>query len=165
MTRGTWILLTVAVLPALARGLYAPPEGGFAETPSPVDLGLGAVVTTGGRSPGFMHRALDPLFWLWKNWLTGQNASFCRYTPTCSNYAYQAVSKHGPVRGVTLAFGRLLRCHNHIPPARYPVIYYEYGSVLQAYGYPCFEACRFWEPLNFTVFAREARGHLLDPVP
>ena len=35
----------------------------------------------------------------------------CRYEPTCSHYAEQAIRRHGPVRGLALAAGRLLRCH------------------------------------------------------
>ena len=35
----------------------------------------------------------------------------CRFTPTCSEYARQALLKHGPVKGLYLAVRRLLRCH------------------------------------------------------
>lgn len=35
----------------------------------------------------------------------------CRYTPTCSEYAIQAIKKHGPVKGMHLAIRRLLSCH------------------------------------------------------
>lgn len=35
----------------------------------------------------------------------------CRFTPTCSEYARQALIKHGPVVGLYLAIKRLLRCH------------------------------------------------------
>ncbi len=35
----------------------------------------------------------------------------CRFTPTCSEYARQAIVKHGPVKGLWLAVKRLLRCH------------------------------------------------------
>ena len=35
----------------------------------------------------------------------------CRYTPTCSEYAAQALARHGLLRGVWLAAGRLLRCN------------------------------------------------------
>ena len=35
----------------------------------------------------------------------------CRYIPTCSDYALQAVEKYGPLRGGFLALRRLLRCN------------------------------------------------------
>lgn len=35
----------------------------------------------------------------------------CRYVPTCSEYAMEAVELHGPVRGSLMALWRLLRCH------------------------------------------------------
>jgi len=35
----------------------------------------------------------------------------CRYTPTCSQYAVEALRKHGPIKGMYLAVCRLLRCH------------------------------------------------------
>ena len=35
----------------------------------------------------------------------------CRYTPTCSQYAQEAIRKYGPFKGGWLAFKRILRCH------------------------------------------------------
>lgn len=35
----------------------------------------------------------------------------CRFRPTCSAYAYEAVSKYGAVKGGYLTLRRLLRCH------------------------------------------------------
>jgi hypothetical protein len=35
----------------------------------------------------------------------------CRYQPTCSAYAIEALERHGFVRGSALAIARLLRCH------------------------------------------------------
>jgi putative membrane protein insertion efficiency factor len=35
----------------------------------------------------------------------------CRFTPTCSAYALQALRKHGPFKGTYLAVRRILRCH------------------------------------------------------
>ena len=37
--------------------------------------------------------------------------SRCRFTPTCSAYAYEAIQKYGAVKGTYLAFRRLLKCH------------------------------------------------------
>ena len=35
----------------------------------------------------------------------------CRFTPTCSEYARQALVKHGPIKGLYLAVWRILRCN------------------------------------------------------
>ena len=35
----------------------------------------------------------------------------CRFRPTCSAYAYEAVSKYGAIKGGWLALRRFLRCH------------------------------------------------------
>ena len=37
--------------------------------------------------------------------------SGCRYTPTCSQYALDAVQKHGALSGTVLAAKRICRCH------------------------------------------------------
>ena len=35
----------------------------------------------------------------------------CRFTPTCSQYAYIAITRFGPIKGTYLAIKRLLKCH------------------------------------------------------
>lgn len=54
-------------------------------------------------------------------WLGGQ----CRFSPTCSRYAEQAIRTHGAVRGTALAAWRIARCGpftrggvDHVPPRR-----------------------------------------------
>jgi uncharacterized protein len=49
----------------------------------------------------------------------------CKFLPTCSEYAAQAIAIHGPLRGLGMAVWRLLRCHpfspgglDPVPPAR-----------------------------------------------
>ena len=37
--------------------------------------------------------------------------SCCRFTPTCSAYAIEALRKHGPIKGSLLAIWRILRCN------------------------------------------------------
>lgn len=56
-------------------------------------------------------------------WQIGPSAIMpptCRYTPSCSQYAIEAVRRHGAIKGGWLALGRLLRCqpwggHGHDP--------------------------------------------------
>ena len=55
-------------------------------------------------------RVLSPLF-----------LPSCRYTPTCSEYAMEAVDRHGAVRGSMLAIWRLLRCHPFVHGGYDPV--------------------------------------------
>ena len=35
----------------------------------------------------------------------------CRFTPTCSQYAVEAIQKYGPFKGSCLSFKRILKCH------------------------------------------------------
>ncbi|MDD7557397.1 membrane protein insertion efficiency factor YidD [Porphyromonas somerae] len=35
----------------------------------------------------------------------------CRFTPSCSTYAVEALKKHGPIKGLLLAIWRILRCN------------------------------------------------------
>lgn len=48
----------------------------------------------------FYRRCISPLF-----------PPCCRFTPTCSQYALEAIGKYGALRGGYLALRRLLRCH------------------------------------------------------
>ncbi len=36
---------------------------------------------------------------------------YCRFKPTCSEYAYKAIEKHGLIKGSLKALWRILRCH------------------------------------------------------
>lgn len=45
----------------------------------------------------------------------------CRFYPTCSAYAIEAIQKKGPVKGVWLAFKRILKCHPFHPGGYDPV--------------------------------------------
>ena len=56
--------------------------------------------------------------------LSSVMAPSCRYHPSCSQYAYEALGRHGPIRGSWLAAGRVLRCqpwggqgYDPVPPA------------------------------------------------
>jgi putative membrane protein insertion efficiency factor len=45
----------------------------------------------------------------------------CRFTPTCSEYAYQAIKKYGLIKGTFMSFRRILRCHPFHPGGYDPV--------------------------------------------
>lgn len=45
----------------------------------------------------------------------------CRFYPTCSNYALEAVEKHGAVKGCLLTMKRLSKCHPFHPGGYDPV--------------------------------------------
>ncbi len=60
-------------------------------------------------SPGAFLLSLPVRFYrlVLSPWL-GSN---CRFTPTCSSYALDALERHGALRGGWLAIRRILRCH------------------------------------------------------
>ena len=49
--------------------------------------------------------------WIYQKAISPYTPPSCRFTPTCSEYARQALLKHGPLKGLWLAVRRILRCH------------------------------------------------------
>jgi putative membrane protein insertion efficiency factor len=58
---------------------------------------------------------------LYKNTLSRVIGSACRFSPSCSDYALEAVEMYGYVRGVGLAVKRIVRCHPWHPGGFDPV--------------------------------------------
>ncbi len=47
----------------------------------------------------------------YRNCISPLTPPSCRFTPTCSQYALEAIKKYGPFKGVYLAIKRILRCN------------------------------------------------------
>lgn len=64
------------------------------------------------------HAVMSFIGWLlimpirfYRKYLSPLKPPTCRFTPTCSQYAIEAIRKHGPFKGVALAVWRILRCN------------------------------------------------------
>ena len=58
-----------------------------------------------------VKRFLLLLVWGYQHFISPLKPPTCRYFPTCSEYARQAIEKYGARRGGWLALKRILRCH------------------------------------------------------
>ena len=58
-----------------------------------------------------MKRVLLALISFYRTSISPATPPSCRFTPTCSAYAYEAITKYGAFKGGWLAFKRLLRCN------------------------------------------------------
>ena len=58
----------------------------------------------------FYKRCISPLY-----------PPCCRFYPSCSTYAIEAIEMHGPIKGLWLAIKRILRCHPGNPGGFDPV--------------------------------------------
>ena len=77
--------------------------------------------------PDVIDRLLIALLRGYKRWLSPLLGPRCRFVPTCSEYAMQAIARHGALRGGWLALRRIGRCHplnpgghDPVPPASNP---------------------------------------------
>lgn len=67
----------------------------------------------------------------YKRWISPMLPHACRFVPTCSEYALEAVERHGALRGTGFAVARLLRCQpfaragfDPVPPVKGPTQHY-----------------------------------------
>ena len=58
---------------------------------------------------------------LYKTFLSPLLPPACRFYPSCSSYAIQALEKHGVINGLWLALRRLIRCHPYNPGGTDPI--------------------------------------------
>lgn len=57
----------------------------------------------------------------YRRWLSPALPARCRFYPSCSAYALEALNRHGALKGAGLALWRLLRCHPFHPGGYDPV--------------------------------------------
>jgi putative membrane protein insertion efficiency factor len=69
------------------------------------------VIERQSAGPHGVARPLAALVRFYQAAISPMRGPSCRYAPTCSEYAMEALSVHGALRGTWLAFRRLLRCH------------------------------------------------------
>ncbi len=70
------------------------------------------------------YLALVPI-WFYQKLVSPLLPSSCRYQPTCSVYAVEAIQRFGLLRGGRMALARILRCHPFHPGGFDPVPYKE----------------------------------------
>ena len=58
-----------------------------------------------------LKKLLIGLVGLYRSWISPLTPPSCRFTPTCSAYAMEALERHGAIRGSWLSVRRILRCH------------------------------------------------------
>ena len=58
-----------------------------------------------------MKQAFLWLIRMYQRYISPMKSPCCKYIPTCSNYALQAIERFGVVKGLALAIFRVLRCN------------------------------------------------------
>ena len=58
-----------------------------------------------------LSKVMLAFIWFYRTCISPLKPPSCRYTPTCSQYAIEAIKKYGPIKGGWLAFKRILRCN------------------------------------------------------
>ena len=68
-----------------------------------------------------MRLVLIAVIRIYQRYISCWTPSVCRFRPTCSEYAAQALARHGVLRGGGMALGRICRCHPFHPGGYDPV--------------------------------------------
>ena len=91
-------------------------KGAETEGPEPpkakfTPVGLQPETTTGAVARRAAAAALLGGVWVYQRLISPLTPASCRFVPTCSAYAAEAIRRHGPARGLRLAAVRIAKCH------------------------------------------------------
>ena len=107
-------LLVVRALPAAADGVVRHPR----RRPR---LGADGRPAAPAAAMSLLARVLTAMVVAYRRYVSPALPARCRFYPSCSAYALEALARHGAVRGTGLAVWRLLRCHPFHPGGYDPV--------------------------------------------
>ncbi|MCX7843335.1 MAG: membrane protein insertion efficiency factor YidD [Clostridia bacterium] len=68
-----------------------------------------------------MKKLLILLIIAYQRWISPLKAKSCRFYPTCSQYAVEAINRYGSLKGTYISVKRLLKCHPFHPGGFDPV--------------------------------------------
>lgn len=68
-----------------------------------------------------MRRVIIKLIWVYQYFISPMSPPSCRFTPTCSHYASEAIAKHGVLKGGWMSLKRIIRCNPWNPGGYDPV--------------------------------------------
>ncbi|MCD6362768.1 MAG: membrane protein insertion efficiency factor YidD [Synergistetes bacterium] len=68
-----------------------------------------------------MRKVILQLILIYRKFISPLYPPSCRFTPTCSAYAYEAIQRYGLIKGGYLALRRILKCHPFHPGGYDPV--------------------------------------------
>ena len=68
-----------------------------------------------------VRRIIVTILTYYKRWISPALPGACRFYPTCSSYAAQAIEKYGVMSGLRMAIVRLMHCHPWNPGGYDPV--------------------------------------------
>jgi hypothetical protein len=83
-----------------------------------------------------MKRMLQAILRGYQRWISPALPPSCRYTPTCSQYALEALEQRGVLAGLGLVAWRILRCHpfvkggyDPVPPPKHKILCQDHKTV------------------------------------
>jgi hypothetical protein len=81
------------------------------EEKSPDGYGRNWTLYSGGRNLRMAKKIIIKALNFYKKYISYVFIGSCRFHPTCSEYARQAVERYGPLKGLLMALWRVLRCN------------------------------------------------------